>query len=153
MGIIFTDWLLKTRKYLTTVSPPVFGPLWRWYSEDLVYSKRDKGVLTGMISELLRYCTPVKRGVNLILSLLMVCVMIWHGWYRRSCWGRFLFWVVFVGLFNLAGLLTYLGLNHTPVIRCGFCGKQRGLETVDCPRCKAELAVPEQRDVDLIMAV
>jgi len=33
---------------------------------------------------------------------------------RRTSWGKLILWLIIVGAFNLAGLLTYLGLNHTP---------------------------------------
>ena len=51
----------------------------------------------------------------------------------------------------MAGLLTYLGLNHTPVIQCSMCGAKRGLEKLECPACKEEFAVPKRRDVDLLL--
>lgn len=51
----------------------------------------------------------------------------------------------------LAGLLTYLALNHTPVIECPVCGKRRGLAQVCCVRCLAELPAPQRRELDLIV--
>jgi hypothetical protein len=80
---------------------------------------------------------------------MMVFVFL-HGWARRTFWPRFVFWLVFVGLFNLAGLLTYLALNHTVVIKCQVCGKRRGLAWVDCVRCQAELPAPKRGKLDLI---
>jgi hypothetical protein len=83
----------------------------------------------------------------------MVVFAFWHGWSRRTSWIRFIFWLVFVGLFNLAGLLTYLALNHTVVIKCPVCGKRRGLQIENCIRCKVKLPVPEKRELDLILSV
>jgi hypothetical protein len=88
--------------------------------------------------------------INLLVSAVMVMLTLRHAWARRSSGTKLLFWLVFVGLFNLAGLLTYLALNHTPVIKCPPCGKKRGLERVDCVRCGAELPRPEPTVHDLI---
>ena len=62
----------------------------------------------------------------------------------------FIFWLVFVGLFNLAGLLTYLALNHTPVIKCPVCGNRRGLGQAQCVRCLSDLPAPKPGKLDLI---
>ncbi|MCK5175698.1 MAG: hypothetical protein KAR47_20045 [Planctomycetes bacterium] len=64
---------------------------------------------------------------------------------------RFALWLVFVAAFNVAGLMTYLALNHTVLIRCANCGKRRGLERADCPACNAQLPKPVPREVDLIL--
>jgi DNA-directed RNA polymerase subunit RPC12/RpoP len=81
----------------------------------------------------------------------MMVIAFWHGWARRTSWGKLFVWLVVVGAFNLAGLLAYLALNHTAVIKCPVCGRRRGLERVDCVRCGAELPVPERRKLDLIL--
>ncbi len=90
--------------------------------------------------------------ISRVLSALMMGFVLWHGWPRRTSWDRFAFWVVFVGAFNLAGLLTYLALNHTVVIKCPVCGKRRGLARFDCVRCQAELPAPERGKLDLIFS-
>ena len=61
-------------------------------------------------------------------------------------------WLVFVGLFNVAGLLTYLSMNHRPVLKCVECGKKRHLMADSCIRCGGGLPVPERRETDLIFA-
>jgi len=63
-----------------------------------------------------------------------------------------IFWVILAGLLNLAGVLTYLALNHTPVIKCPACGKKRGLEMDNCPQCGSPLPIPQRKPTDLIMA-
>ncbi|MHC4172483.1 MAG: hypothetical protein ACYTBX_01490 [Planctomycetota bacterium] len=93
---------------------------------------------------------PYGGVLNRILSALMMVFVFWHGWPRRTSWAGFVFWLVFVGAFNLAGLLTYLALNHTAVVKCAACGRQRGLAQVDCVRCKAPLPPPERGKLDLI---
>ncbi len=96
---------------------------------------------------------PHSSIINRILSALMMVFVFWHGWPRRTSWTKFIFWVVFTGLFNIAGLLTYLALNHTTVIKCPVCGKRRGLTRVDCTRCQAQLPAPERGKLDLIFSV
>jgi hypothetical protein len=96
---------------------------------------------------------PHRGIINRILSILMMVYVFWHGWSRRTSWAKFVFWLIFTGLLNIAGLLTYLALNHTAVIKCPVCGKRRGLAQVDCVRCKAQLPAPEHRKLDLIFSV
>jgi hypothetical protein len=96
---------------------------------------------------------PYDGVINRILSGLMMVFVFWHSWPRRTTWAKFIFWVVFTGLLNIAGLLTYLALNHTAVIKCPVCGKRRGLAQVDCVRCKALLPGPERGKLDLIFSV
>jgi len=95
---------------------------------------------------------PYGGVINRVLTVLMMIFVFLHGWPRRTSWARFVSWLVFVGLFNLAGLLTYLALNHTAVIKCPVCGKRRGLARVDCVRCQAELPAPERGKLDLIFS-
>jgi len=95
---------------------------------------------------------PYGGVINRVLSALMMVFVFLHGWPRRTSWPRFVTWLVFVGLFNLAGLLTYLALNHTAVVKCPVCGKRRGLARVDCVRCRAELPAPERGKLDLIFS-
>lgn len=88
---------------------------------------------------------------NWLLVALMVAFAYRHA--RPRCMSRhtLVFWLVFVGLFNLAGLLTYLALNHTPVIECPACGKKRGLNQPECARCHADLPAPKPGRLDLIL--
>ncbi len=156
----------KMRYYLRTASPPIYDLVWRWYYKDRAdsYLSEFKGfnnlIVMGIINVdyyINKYHYPftsqhylTNRPINWVVSLLMVCVAFWHGFSRRTCWGKFIFWLVFVGLFNLAGLLTYLALNHTTVIKCSACGRRRGLEKLDCVRCGAELPLPQRRELDLL---
>ena len=93
---------------------------------------------------------PYGGVISRVLSALMMTFVFLHGWPRRTSWAKFVFWLVFVGAFNLAGLLTYLALNHTVVIKCPVCGRRRGLARVDCVRCQAALPAPERGKLDLI---
>jgi hypothetical protein len=136
----------------SSVSPPAYDLLWRFFEDGMSrLSKRRFGIIRELVS-----ITRENRGdsgfINLSLAVLMVIFAFWHGWSRRTGWGRFIFWLVFVGLLNLAGLLTYLALNHTVVVKCPVCGRRRGLQTEKCIRCRAELPVPEKREMDLILS-
>lgn len=124
----------ELNKYLTAISSPLSFKLGYW----LDYKQ---------LSEL----APAYPISNLSISLMMACIVLLHAWPRRTSWGRFVFWLVFVAAFNLAGFLTYLALNHATVIRCAACGKKRGLERGDCPSCGALLPIPERRETDLIL--
>lgn len=79
----------------------------------------------------------------LIPSLLFGTVAFWHGRPRWTSKGQAVFWLVFVLCLNLAGLLTYLALNHTPLIRCTSCRKKRSLAADACVRCHAPLPLPK----------
>jgi hypothetical protein len=149
---IYMDWRTGTREHLATTSPVIFWPAWQWYYGNPEKLREPAGVMTKIIREILKpYIAPANLWPSVVFSLLMVCAAFWHGWSRRTGWVRFGFWLLFVGAFNLAGLLTYLALNHTTVIRCGVCGKKRGLERTDCAGCKAELVMPKGRETDLIL--
>jgi len=86
-----------------------------------------------------------------LLSIAMAGFAFLHGWPRRTSRGKLIFWLAFTLVFNLAGLLTYLALNHTTVIKCPVCGRRRGLAQVNCVRCGAELPAPERGKLDLIL--
>ena len=90
-------------------------------------------------------------GILLLALSTMTLLALLHAWPRRTGWWTLAFWVVLVLAFNLAGLLTYLALNHTPVIRCSTCGRRRGLLRPDCPACRSPLPVPQSRSTDLII--
>jgi len=143
----------KTRKYVTAVSSPLFNPVFRFFGGDpwLEFDFYSRSPWYALTVEITRDYRATKMVLHCSVVVLMICVAFWHGWARRTSWGRFVFWLVFVALFNLAGFLTYLALNHTTVIRCEACGKKRGLERNDCPACKTLLPLPERRETDLIL--
>ena len=87
---------------------------------------------------------------NLLLTALMTGFAAWHAIPRRTSLEAFTFWLVFVALFGVAGFLTYLALNHTPVIKCPTCGKIRGLNQPKCARCHADLPTPKPGKLDII---
>ena len=90
-------------------------------------------------------------SINLCLMTVFAALAFLHGWPRRTHIAKLIFWTVFVFLFNLPGLLTYLALNHTPIIHCANCGKKRGLLQDACCRCGTALALPKAKETDLVM--
>jgi len=141
--------IAMTNKYLTFLSPPAYNLAWYLHFRG-VYASPAWTINENLAQVIMRY-QPQSMTLNWALSLVMMGVVLWHGWARRTSWAKFVFWLVFVGLFNLAGLLTYWALNHAPVIRCSACGKKRSLRIPTCRACKSELPPPAPRDVDLIL--
>ncbi len=132
------------------ISPVAYDLVWYLFEDKLEHHARQGSGISREYAQIIREFRPGKSVVNVVLSVLMVGFVLWHGWPRRTSWAGFVFWLVVVGLFNLAGLLTYLALNHSAVVTCKTCGNKRGLKRVDCVRCGAELPLPQRREVDLI---
>jgi hypothetical protein len=153
------------QKWMSKTSPPMFDLLWYLFG-DALDKLRSEG--TGMMREYADMIMQFRPGRikfmeyeqnrgnwspgNYLLSAVMMVFALWHGWARRTSWVKLILWLIIVGAFNLAGLLTYLGLNHTPVIKCPICGKKRGLESLACIRCGSNLPIPQRRPTDLISA-
>jgi hypothetical protein len=87
------------------------------------------------------------------MTLVLMILTFLHARPRRKGWGSLGLWLALVLVFNLAGFLTYLALNHAPVIRCPACGRRRGLSRPDCPDCHSLLPGPQSRPTDLILPV
>ena len=138
------------KSYTTKVSPPVYDLAWYFWSDKLYRLIRYGSGMSPLYAGLIESFRPGYSILNWLLSAAMMGFAFWHGWSRRTCRGKLLFWLVLVGAFNLAGLLTYLALNHTAVIKCPACGKGRGLNRIDCVRCGAELPTPKRGELDLI---
>lgn len=137
--------------YITIISPSLFDLLWHLRYQKYDSRRYQLSHLNRGIFELLHDFQPTSEKFHIPIALLLVVVAFWHAWPRRRGKRRLIFWLVVVAFFNLAGLLTYLALNHTTIIRCSACGKKRGLQRPDCPACKALLPIPERRETDLII--
>ena len=88
----------------------------------------------------------------MILTVLSIAVMLWHIKNRRQSYLEVGGWVLFIFLFNISGLLTYLIFNCCPVAKCHACGKDRHLKSNFCPHCNATLPKPEHNPTDIIRA-
>jgi len=143
----------RVRKYQTSISPILFKPAWNLVSDWHWWDPRDYSPIVRVFFEFLEFTHPANVGLACCVSAVMVFLAGFHGWSRRRGWGEYIFWLVFVGAFNVAGLLAYIALKHTVVIQCSGCGRRRGLERVDCPACGLELPEPARREVDLVGAI
>jgi len=144
------------KRYLSQFSPPLYDVIMRLLGRNFltsVYAYQNRGDFFYGLVQMVLEIRPYGGVINRILSAIMMVFVFWHGWPRRTFWAGFVFWLVFTGLFNIAGLLTYLALNHTAVIKCPVCGKRRGLAQVNCVRCRAQLPAPERGKLDLIFSV
>lgn len=141
---------IKVRHYACQFSTPLYDLAWYLLGGEWVYSYRSNDFIFGF-AVITRELLPGNSVLNWLLGLAMMGFAFWHGWPRRTSRAKFIFWLLFILAFNLAGLLTYLALNHTTIIKCPTCGRRRGLGQVNCVRCGAELPAPERGKLDLIL--
>jgi hypothetical protein len=140
------------QKWARKASPPVFDLLWYLFGDSLYnFIREGMGMMQGYAA-IITEGRPGYSSLNYVLGAAMMAFALWHGWARRTSWGRMVCWLVVVALFGIAGLLTYLALNHTPVIKCPICGKKRGLEQFNCIRCSRTLPIPQRKPTDLIFS-
>lgn len=129
------------------------SPLPQWMNKQIekqLYNSHELPMYVGAIWEFIYEISKINRFTNFGLMTIFAAVTLLHGWPRRTSAIKLVFWVGFVLLFNLAGFLTYLALNHTPVVQCASCGKRRGLEKDACCRCGTVLPLPKSRETDLV---
>ena len=134
---------------INSVSSPV--PIWttlHWFRMD---NYRQWPVWSRETMGFIRAYSAFKTPVNLCVMTVFAALALLHGWPRRTHIAKLIGWTVFVFLFNLPGFLTYLALNHTPVIHCANCNKQRGLNQDACCRCRTALPLPKTKETDLVM--
>ena len=141
-------WPWRTRIVLSTVSPPWF--FWAGRSLTTDANLRHQGIRYVLVTSLLRHA-PVHDILTWAVVLLLTAAAFLHAWPRRTSWVSLVGWLILVAAFNLAGLLTYLALNHTAVIRCPSCNKRRSLTRPDCPACGRPLPTPPPRDCDRLL--
>ncbi len=144
------DFSEQIKGYVTKFSPPLYDLAWHFFAEKIWQRARHGSGMTQAYADIIQSFRPGNKAVNWILTIAMTAFALWHSWARRTSWPKLIFWLAVVAAFNLAGLLTYLALNHTAVIKCPVCGNHRGLARLDCVRCGTELPKPEQRELDLI---
>ncbi len=141
----------KTKRYVCQLSSPLYDLAWYLLGgESWVYSYRSNFLIYDF-AQIVAELRPGNNIFNWLLGLAMAGFAFWHGRPRQTSRGKLIFWLAFTLVFNLAGLLTYLALNHISMTKCSACGKNRGLAQVNCVRCGAELPTPERRKPDLIL--
>ncbi|MHB0946276.1 MAG: hypothetical protein ACYC3B_03805 [Sedimentisphaerales bacterium] len=132
--------------YTSVVSPPIFYGGNKIIenlpkSIEEIFPNDKEGLVRGY-ADLITTFYPRNLTASIALSVVMMLLTLWHGWSRKNNRLSLALWVILVGLFNVAGLLTYLALNHTTLIKCPACGKNRNLEMPACIHCQAELPLP-----------
>lgn len=145
--------IASSRRFIMNFSPPLYNVIIRAFGRKfwlLVIQTGNRGDFFYTMLRVPLELQPLSTIMNLLVSVLMMGFVFWHGLPRRTSLARFIFWLVFVGVLNLTGLLTYLALNHTAVITCPICKGRRGLAQTNCVRCKAPLPTPKRRELDLI---
>jgi hypothetical protein len=142
----------KYKPYVTAFSPPPYDWAWHRYYVEISNYYNDYSIPLAATTGIVRESRPLNTPFNLLISIAIMGFTLWHGLVRRTSWAKLIFWVILTGLLNLAGLLTYLALNHTPAIKCPACGKKRGLEMDNCVHCGSPLPIPQRKPTDLIMA-
>ncbi len=142
----------KTRHAVSQFSPPLYTIICQ-VAPRRIWTANYNPHQSNIVREALRGLAEIRAEFglwSLLLSALMTGLAAWHAIPRRTSLVAFVCWLVFVALFGVAGLLTYLALNHTPVIKCPACGKTRGLNQPECTRCRADLPAPKPGKLDLI---
>ena len=141
----------KIRHYVCSVSPVIYDLPWKFWPTSLRKKLHGNDNLSTLIAEIASETRPRLSKLSWLLTIAMMLLVLVHAWPRRTTWQKITFWLIFTAVFNVGGLLTYLALNHTTVIKCPACKKRRGLERTDCIRCAKELPTPEKRKIDLIL--
>jgi hypothetical protein len=142
---------LQVQRAAMAFSSPFYDLAWFVLGPEFFYQRsRGNDFVSGSI-QLMTEIRPASSLWNWLLGLTMVGLAFWHGWPRQTSRHNLIFWLLLTLAFNLAGLLTYLALNHSTVIKCPACNKRRGLAQINCIRCGAELPAPKQRELDLIL--
>ena len=136
---IFSAQSWTARRWVQCLSPGLciagYKQLHAQYSSSMDYRERFLYFILRMM--------PQGPWDCLIPTILFAGAALWHGRPRWTSKAQATFWVVFVLCLNLAGLLVYLALNHTPVVQCTSCHNKRGLSKDACTRCRSPLPVPE----------
>jgi hypothetical protein len=152
-GKTYWQKIQEFKKYTTAFSPIAFRPIVGLHAKLMEDPDIDHGNnFVEFLDAVTTYFVPVNIFYCLVVSLLSVCAAVYHGLGRRRSLAGLVGWLVFVGVFNVAGLLTYLAMNHRPVLKCSTCGKKRHLMGDICIRCGSGLPVPERRQTDLVFA-
>jgi hypothetical protein len=139
-------------KKLTVASPILYTGIYKIVGKFSIQNWENiNPIFRDIIGATTEYLRPIYILPTLILSVMMAAVTFWHGWPRRQQPSGFAFWIIFVFVFNVTGLLTYLALNHVTVIRCSKCGKRRHIMVSQCSACGQPLEEPAAKPTDLVM--
>ncbi|HOK65685.1 MAG TPA: hypothetical protein PK054_07745 [Anaerohalosphaeraceae bacterium] len=132
--------------WVTFSSPPCFA----WFRKILTVLWESERYILEDLKEFTERMEPTNPYLYYSAASVLTILTLLHYKPRRVGWFKGTVWLAVVFCFNLAGFLTYLALNHYPVVRCHSCGRRRGLNRPDCPACGAPLPSPPARDTDLL---
>ena len=142
---------LQVQRAAMAFSSPLYDMAWLFLGPEFFYQRRGGNDFVSGSIQMISELRPVNSLWSWLGIMAMVCIAFLHARPRQTSRPKLIFWLAFTLVFNLAGLLTYLALNHISITKCSACGKSRGLAQVNCVRCGAELPTPERRKLDLIL--
>ena len=96
-------------------------------------------------NDIIRYWHPRFTWSTWIAILMMGGFIYWHSRSRSVARHYLALWLSLSSFFGFAGLLTYLALNHTPLVRCINCKKGRCLSQANCVHCGTPLPRPNPK--------
>jgi hypothetical protein len=139
------------QKYSTLLAPAAMTGIWKAMIEPAVKAKGVNDNRARNTSEIFGYLVPYNLVWAGAVSFLMAAGAYWYC--RSRCRGKadLTGWIVFVLLFNLAGLITCLITVGPARIKCHNCGKKRNLVSPGCIHCGSGLEKPETKQTDLIL--
>jgi hypothetical protein len=147
------DFRFQVHRAAMAFSSPLYDLAWFALGQEFFikpYRDRSNDFISASIQVI-----PELRPANTLWSWLTIIAMVgfafWHVRPRQTSRPKLIFWLLLILAFNLAGLLTYLALNHTTIIKCPACNKRRGFAQVNCIRCGTELPAPQPGKLDLIL--
>jgi hypothetical protein len=141
----------QVQRAAMTFSSPLYDMAWFLLGPEFFFQHSRGNDFISCSIQMISEIRPGNSLWNWLIIIAMMCIAFLHGRPRQTSRGKLIFWLAFTLVFNLAGLLTYLALNHISMTKCSACGKSRGLAQVNCVRCGAELPAPERRKFDLIL--
>jgi hypothetical protein len=148
-GIRFAGSGWSSSRALSSVSPGL-------YCVNFLLSRSYTLRLFNMINQragIIPFWIFPQARLDLLITSSLCLLLAWlHLKPREGSRVKLVLWLMFVLCFNLAGLLTYLALNHTPLVRCASCGKKRGLTSEACVRCQTPLPLPEHTRPHLLLS-
>jgi hypothetical protein len=124
-----------TEKLLALLLPAPFWPVFYWQEN------RDWS-----------WVIPWKMVYISLAGAAIICIPLgwWLGRRYNFTFAQQLGWAVFHLIFNLPGLLTFLGVQEWPArVPCPQCHKLRVIDREHCEHCDAEFAPPEKNGTEI----
>ncbi len=143
-------WPSEFHDVISNLSPVVYGAIGGIWHKDLRQLSRTNDSVRSALAGLILHWRAKNMVANVIVSLIAVSIAFVHGLARRKSWAGFAGWLVFVFIFNVAGLIIYLMLNHRPVIICQNCNSKRAVNNKKCRKCGQSLEMPKNNGFEIV---